>query len=448
MARVVLVYPEVYDLARFKEKRKEFPPFGVLYLAAVAELEGHEVTIEKVSPSHTRLDFAGADLVAFSVPSSATYGIAKEARFNSTYDGDPIIAVGGVHPNFYPEQTVVDFAADVVGVGEGEDTFLDLLAVRDRRRLVDVPGLIVNTKDGLVRTAMRPMIKDIDHLPLPARHLLDVDDLVMADRLSNTDLQMAHIMLSRGCPFPCRFCAAAQTRMQYRSGASARHELIHLKETYGVEGFAVVDDNFIVNKRKVADVCESIKDLSLTWSALSRVDTVDEPLLHSMRGSGCIEIKFGMESGSERMLKAMGKRIKQDQIRNAVRTAHEAGINVKLFLIHGYPGENRESTHETMRMLEELAPMVTRVALFRFVPLPGTYVYNNPLEFGLRGTDKAPDWNGDWGKYHIHHNDDHWWGTDAEFTELTSSYAELRSLVDVTWPERFDAPASTATVGA
>jgi radical SAM superfamily enzyme YgiQ (UPF0313 family) len=150
-------------------------------------------------------------------------------------------------------------------------------------------------------------MRDIDVLPLPARHLLDSADLVMADRLSTTDLRMAHVMFSRGCPFPCRFCAAAQTRIQYRSGASARAELEHMIAAYRIDGFAIVDDNFIVNKPKVRDICLSIQDLGLRWSALSRVDTVDQALLKDMAAAGCIEVKFGVESGSEALLKAMRK---------------------------------------------------------------------------------------------------------------------------------------------
>jgi len=141
----------------------------------------------------------------------------------------------------------------------------------------------------------------------------------------------------RGCPFPCRFCAAAQTRIQYRSGASARAELEHLIDTYRIDGFAIVDDNFIVNKHKVRDICTSIRDLHLSWSALSRVDTIDQALLQDMATSGCIEVKFGMESGSQALLKAMRKNTTQAQIRRAVAMAKQAGIKVKVFLIHGSP---------------------------------------------------------------------------------------------------------------
>lgn len=443
--RVALVYPEVYDLARFKEKRKEFPPFGVLYLAAVAEQAGHHVTVLKVTDQEWRLDLTGFEAVGFSIPSSATYGIIRNARMDSVYGDDPLIMVGGVHPNFYPERTLADIRPHAVGVGEGEDTFLELLDQAHTRRFDQVDGVCYLGANGPTRTRPRVPMRDIDVLPLPARHLLDPDDLVMADRLSSTDLRMAHVMFSRGCPFPCRFCAAAQTRIQYRSGASARIELEHMIAAYGIDGFAIVDDNFIVNKHKVRDICLSIRDLALRWSALSRVDTVDQALLEDMAASGCIEVKFGMESGSEALLKAMRKNTKQAQIRAAVRMARSAGINVKLFLIHGYPGENLDTTRDTMALLGELADDIERVSLFRFVPLPGTYVYDHPEEFDLHGTDHDPGWDGDWGRYHIHHNHLHWWGSAEDFALVQRGYEDLAAMVDRLWPERFADPVPVAS---
>ena len=119
--KVALLYPEVYDMARFKDKRKEFPPFGVLYLAAVIEQAGHGVAVEAVVPSHTRLDLSGYDAVGFSLASSATYGLMLQARREglmlqarreSLFAEQALIMVGGVHCNFFPESSLTDFNAD------------------------------------------------------------------------------------------------------------------------------------------------------------------------------------------------------------------------------------------------------------------------------------------------------------------------------------------------
>ena len=333
-----------------------------------------------------------------------------------------------------------------MGIGEGEETFLHLLAQAKARHFENVEGICYLHDGRPVRTRPRMLLKSIDSLPLPARHLLPAEDLVMADRLSTTDLRMAHVMFSRGCPFPCRFCAAGQTRIQYRSGTSARRELVDMIERYGIEGFAIVDDNFIVNKARVRDICTHITDLRLKWSALSRVDTVDEALLADMAASGCLEIKYGMESGSPKILKAMRKNITADHVRRAVAWSRSVGINVKLFLIHGYPGEDLQSTAETMELLAEIAPRIARVSVFRFVPLPGTYVYDHPDEFGLHHTSSQPGWSGDWSQYHIHHNDRHWWGTEDQFAEVQQGYEQLAAMVEELWPERHHAAPGAPTV--
>jgi anaerobic magnesium-protoporphyrin IX monomethyl ester cyclase len=432
--RVVLLYPEVYDMARFKDKRKEFPPFGVLYLAAVIENAGHDVTIEAVTPSRTRLDLASYDAAGFSLASSATYGLMLRARRESSFARHALIMVGGVHCNFYPESSLTDFAADLASYGESEETILEMLDRGAARDLGGIPGILWRGPAGDIRrNSARPLMRDIDQLPLPARHLLPASHVVLTDRLAGTDLRMAHVMFSRGCPFPCSFCAAGQTRIQYRGGESARLELEHLIAAYGIEGFAIVDDNFIVNKAKVGDICDHIASLGLRWSALSRVDTIDAPLLARMAASGCIEIKYGMESGSEDLLRAMRKNTRREQIRCAVRATADAGIAAKVFIIHGFPGENQQTTDDTISLLTELAPDLARVSLFRFVPLPGTQVYASPDAYGITGTHLQPGWDGDWSAFHIHHNTRRWWGTDAQWTQVETSYRRLSDFIEAIW---------------
>lgn len=432
--KVALLYPEVYDMARFKEKRKEFPPFGVLYLAAVAENAGHDVAVEAVTSGRTCLDLTGYDAVGFSLASSATYGLMLQARRESPLAAAALVMVGGVHCNFYPESSLTDFDASVAACGESEDTILDILGRADRHEFGGIPGILWRDTDGLVhKNPARPLMRDIDQLPLPARHLLPAGNVVMSDRLAGTDLAMAHVMFSRGCPFPCSFCAAGQSRIQYRSGNSARAELEHLIGVYGIQGFSIVDDNFIVSKAKVADICDQVSGLGLRWSALSRVDTVDPVLLAKMAASGCIEVKYGVESGSESLLKAMRKNTTRVKIRAAVHATTDAGIAAKAFIIHGFPGENEQTTNETISLLTELAPSIARVSLFRFVPLPGTQVYQRPEKHGITGTHLQPGWDGGWSAFHIHHNDRRWWGTDTEWAQVESSYRRLRDFIEETW---------------
>jgi anaerobic magnesium-protoporphyrin IX monomethyl ester cyclase len=435
--RVAIVYPEILDMARYRERRKEFPPFGALYIAAALEAEGIEVRVFKLNPDELVHDFRGFDAVAFSISASAAFNMFMECRFNSSFDPDTLLMAGGVHANLLPEQTLLDLEVGVVGIGEGERTILEILEKAPQKKFSEVPGVCYLANGIPTRTAPRQATREIDEFRFPARHLLDPADFVMNDRVSDTSVRMTHIMPGRGCPFPCRYCASAQTKVQYRTGANIRAELVHLIEKYAIQGFAVVGNDFILSKKNVRDICDSIRDLNLVWATLTRVDRVDRDLLSIMRDGGCYELEYGVESGSQRILDLMDKRVTVAQIHTALQEAYKAGIKNKVFLVHGFPGEDRESTEETMKLLDTVGGWIHRVSLFRFVPLPGTFVYNNPQMFGVHGIDTDPSWDGDWGKYHIHHNNHHWWGTESDFQEQTASYRLLRDYVESRWPSRF-----------
>jgi anaerobic magnesium-protoporphyrin IX monomethyl ester cyclase len=435
--RVAMVYPEVYDVAKFERKRKEFPPFGIMYLAAEVERQGVDVKVFSVSPDSFALDLRDYEAVAFSTPSSVTYPLIKAARFGSTYGKSPLIMVGGMHASLYPRQTLTEMKANVLGVGEGETTILEVLGAHESRDFSKIEGVYYWDEQQPVFTSPRPLISNIDSLPFPARHLMNVNDIIMDDRLAKTNTRMTHIMLSRGCPYSCHFCASPQKIVQYRSGISIRRELISLMDNYGIEGFSVVDDNSILRKELLYDICQSIRDLSLSWSTVSRVDTVDSDALGWMRESGCIEIAFGVESGSQKMLNAMNKKITIEQIKRAITLAHSSGIGVKVFIVHGFPGENLETTNETIDLLSQLANMIQRVSLFRFVPLPGSFVYKNRQLYGIH----LPNDNSgvvDWTKFHIHHNHYHWWGTVEDFSILNVAYNKLKGFVNNIWTSRYD----------
>lgn len=150
--KIALVYPEVYDLARFKEQRKEFPPFGVLYLAAFLEENHFKVDIIKINRDNMRCDFRDYDVVGFSIPSSATYDTVKEARFKSSYSRNPTIAVGGVHPNFYLKETLVDFQADVVAIGSGERTLLEIVRAHTNKDFSQISGICYLRGKSIITT--------------------------------------------------------------------------------------------------------------------------------------------------------------------------------------------------------------------------------------------------------------------------------------------------------
>ena len=167
-----------------------------MYLAAMAEQAGYKVAIHAIGQETKSLNLSAYDVVGFSIPSSATYGVVKEVKDRSSYKEQVTMIVGGVHSNIYPRETFLDLRPDVLCVGEGEYTFLELLASLPTQDFSHVSGIYYMRDGQPFFTGYRDVNKNLDWLPLPARHLLPEETFVMSDRLSNTDIRMAHVMFS------------------------------------------------------------------------------------------------------------------------------------------------------------------------------------------------------------------------------------------------------------
>ncbi|WP_245584915.1 B12-binding domain-containing radical SAM protein [Psychrilyobacter atlanticus] len=188
---------------------------------------------------------------------------------------------------------------------------------------------------------------------------------------------------SRGCPYSCYFCGSLNKNHRYRSPENILKELNVLKQKYKIDGFVINDENFIINEKKVLEICKEVKKLNMPWSALSRVNTINEKIIKHLKKSNCIELKFGLETGSNKMMKYMNKNTTCEQAEKALSLCNKYGIKAKIFLIHGFPGENIDTTTETINFLKKNRKFINRITLFQWTPLPGSYVYNNPSKFGI-----------------------------------------------------------------
>ena len=433
MIRVAIVYPELFEIARYKKLRKEKPPLGVLTIAAVIEKHNFSVSVFQINTENYILDLHDFDVVGFSIPSSVAYEIIKSSIKDSIYKEKSLIILGGFHPTLYPKETLIDLKADVISIGESEETILEILNAYPSKDFSHINGVLFKKNGEFIQTKKRRLIKNIDSLPFPARHLISKEDFLFYEKKTNgKKIKMTHIMFSRGCPFDCYFCASQQKEVQFRSGKSIRSELIYLIGEYKINGFSTVDDNSIIKSCVITDICYNIRDLGISWKTLSRVDRVERNTLELMYKSGCYEIQFGVESGSPTILDKMNKRITIEQIERAITIAFDVGIDVKLFIIHGFPGENMKSTDETLKLLHKYENKISKINLFRFVPLPGSFVYENYKAFAIRDVHYELD-NIDWSKYHIYYNDHHWWGSNDDFNELNKAYIKLKEYIGKTF---------------
>ena len=372
-----------------------FIPLGLAYLGAVAEKAGHEVTVidcqgEKLNYDSFRQRIAKVPSDVVGVTSTTLLYNSAKTILESAKEVHPnsISMIGGSHVSFWDENALNESPSiDIVVRREGELTFLELLQrIESKKNFAGVLGTTFRATDGkIVRSEDRPFLHDLDSLPSPAYHLLPLDSY---HRMGKT---IFPIVTSRGCVQWCDFCSTVR---MFGRGYRVRNpkkvvddmEMLHNK--YGQSQFTFYDDAFTVNRQHTLEMCADIKarKLDVTWDCETRVDAVDKDLLTAMHDAGCITIWFGVESGSEKILDQMHKKIKPEEVRLAFKTAQKVGLMTIASAVIGFPGETEETAWETINFINFLNP--DDIGFYVATPYPGTPMYEQVVKNGwLRVTD-------------------------------------------------------------
>jgi radical SAM superfamily enzyme YgiQ (UPF0313 family) len=292
--------------------------------------------------------------------------------------------VGGPHSSALPVETLEEFMFfDAVVVGEGEAVIEELCReIVDGHSMKNVKGLVFREEGTIIFTGKRELIKDLDSIAYPARHLFSkgLHSKRHSTRgISSSDHNVTEIFTSRGCPGKCIFCAVNISYgdcVRFRSVENVLGEVEECIAKFKYNHIILQDDTFTINKARVHGIVEGFKMMGLrSWSCDSRVDTVSEEMLKEMAQSGCRKISFGVESGSEKILKLIRKNIKIDQIERAVKWAKNAGIDIVecTFIIGSHPDETYEDLQATWKLINKIRPDIISVSII--VPYPGTEVY-------------------------------------------------------------------------
>lgn len=368
-----------------------YPPLGSLYAAAILRDAGHEVAFFDAMLAETEDEFAAAldrtrPSVAllyednFNYLSKMCLLRMREAGFTMSAmarERGVRVVVGGSDATDHAEAYLAH-GADVVLIGEGDATIAELLPALDEgtdAALAAVAGIAFRRTDGTLHTTpRRPDIKDLDALPLPARDLVDLDRYrrIWMERHGYFSLNVA---TTRGCPFHCNWCAKPIWGQRYnvRSPENVVAELRWIKERARPDHIWFADDIMGLKPgwlTRFADLV-SAQDARIPFKCLGRADlllrTGD---IEALARAGASIVWVGAESGSQRVLDAMDKGTRVDQIRETARRLRAAGVRVGFFLQFGYPGETREEIEQTIRMVKECLPDDIGVSVS--YPLPGT----------------------------------------------------------------------------
>jgi radical SAM superfamily enzyme YgiQ (UPF0313 family) len=306
---------------------------------------------------------------------------------------DVPVVIGGPHATALPAETLEEFGSiDIAMTGEGEETWLDMLK---GTKLADVRGIAYRKEGRIVLNEPRPHIADLDSLPFPAHHLLDMDFYLRPSRFTsrNLSLRTTSIFTARGCPYRCTFCAGPVVfpgKVRFHSTKRVIAEINNLVSKYNVEALYFAEDMFLASKRRATELLEEFIrqpwSKRLKWFAQARVDVIDSSMLELMKRAGCVGVEYGFESGSQRILDAMNKASSVEENIKAAFLTRKAGMRFQANIIVGYPGETKEDFAATISFLEKIKP--SNVGFNIFMPLPGTAAYKE-----LKGAGRPiPPW--------------------------------------------------------
>ena len=342
-------------------------PLGLLYLGAVLEEKGFEVEVFDANFSvdwKDELKLHEADVYGVNCQSSLLKTVIETANHLKKHFPDSLRIVGGPHATFMPNDLVPFF--DKIVVGEGEKAILEVLEGK-----------------WIGKLAHCPPIKDLDSIPFPARHLISIEKY----HRKIDGLRSTGIITARGCPYSCVFCGDMWgTKARYRSAGNVLAEVEECVNVLDIKAFMFWDDTFTFNTSRLFNILDGLKRLDVKWRCLTRVDWVDEPTLEIMKNSGCVEILYGIESGSQKILVNIEKGTTVEQNIRAIDSTKKAGIPVMASIIVGCPGETWETIEETIRLLEEHPPDRCHVCMF--TPFPGSPVWRHPEKYGVEILDR------------------------------------------------------------
>lgn len=388
--RVLLINPPLHSL--YYAADIIFPPMSLMCVGAALEKGGHEVFIKDLTIDSSPIDYTHTDIVGLTCTTSqfnTALSLAEEAH----EAGKPVF-MGGVHATFDAESAICSGGAlsppvvDYVVGGEGEMTALELCegleAAGKDFNPEKVAGLSWFDKDSkrVIHNPERPAIPDIDSLPYPARHLLDLPTYKTRLRKNKSGTT---ILTSRGCPFKCIYCVVPNTNgalYRCRSAKSVVDEIESLMTKYGFEDFLFVDDIFTINTRRTNAICDEIikRDLDIAWWCQSRADTLvkNEKMVEKMAKSGCKMVFIGFETPNERILQTYGKRSSADIGTDAVKLLAQYGIQTMGSFMMGEISETREEIQNTIDYSRELNIEYAQFSIL--TPFLGTKLYEQVKE--------------------------------------------------------------------
>ena len=364
-------------------------PWGLGFMAELMKRDGHSVQIldgqalqlekHNLAPLLDDYDVEIIGISAFSTQFPAVRYLAdhiKKSRPNVS------VIVGGPMASYHSEFTLRETKADIVTIGEGELTILDLLKNWDNKETVE--GIGYKKNGEIYFTPKREALIDLDDLPMPDFSMFEMWRYTRADnsfaRKENDGSNVMGIFAARGCPYSCHFCSLSALNYRTMSPQKIYESVKELRDSFGLKEIFFEDELFLASKKKFIELAPKLKSLNVPWAGQGRINVMDDEFLHLAKDANCIGIGYGVESGSQKLLDNMNKHTKVEKIEEVLKATPRAGINMKVQLMFGYPGEDEQTVHETIDMMRRVDHPGRRMTLT--TPIPGSELYDQCVTNG------------------------------------------------------------------
>ncbi len=403
--KITLINPPWYVSERqFLEKRNLSQCLGLGYIASYLRLHGHSVdfidalaegsdTIKKVYHRDQPLLCRGisyenitdriardTDLIGISIPFTNISTIAKQLCLfiKNKYPSKPIV-VGGVHPSAFPVD-MLDSGVDYVVRGEGELSMLALACGKDPTK---IRGLIHKGNIGSSNNDISEQVENLDAIPFPYRPPELMEQYLSYSPRGEQGKRSLSVITSRGCPYDCLFCSVHPVygyKWRARTPKNVLEEIAYYVSNYGVNNIEFEDDNLTLDAYRAEEIFDRIINLDkkITWAVNNglRVDTLSERLIEKMKKSGCIQLNLAVESGNQKVLESMHKKLSLAKVEEVVEMCSKIKIPTLAFFLVGFPGETKESFSETVRFIRKLKKKgLNKIGVMIINAYPGTGLY-------------------------------------------------------------------------
>lgn len=369
---------------------RPYPPLGLLYVSAWLEKHDidHEVfdtTFSSMEQLQNKLQQQLPTIIAIYVNLMTKPNVIRLIAWVRSQSelSDATIMLGGpeVANN---KEGFLNNGADFLVLGEGEQTALELIDCINRAADVSqVAGIAYRDKNGTIQqTAERTKMRDLDELPLPNRSSINMQQYFDAWKQKHGESTIS-INTMRGCPYTCRWCSRAVYGLSYRrrSPAHVVQEMLWIRNEYKVDTIWFVDDVFTISHKWLREFCDELKrhDLSFPYECITRADRMNEEVIGMLKESGCTRVWIGAESGSQRIIDKMDRRVDVEKVQEMIQAVQKHGIEAGTFIMVGYPGETMDDLKATVEHLKRAAPSHFTITIT--YPIRGTELFEEVMPY-------------------------------------------------------------------